>query len=101
MKAGNDHKLAPTKKYTVWKDAKKNTKVMLLLKHDIRPFLSTAQRTVLMEEVGKQYTSAKKKEENDNHPKITMSVAAAQQAEGTLTMDSLIEGIKNGWIVVG
>ena len=96
-----DHKLAPSKKYAVWKDPKKGTKVLLLLKDDLKPYLSQAQRASLMEEVGKQYKSAKKKEENENRPKITMSVAAAKEKEGTLTMDELVKGIKEGWIVIG
>lgn len=99
MKQG-DHKLAPTKKYAVWKDPKKGTKVLLLLKDDLKPYLTKAMRASLMEEVGKQYLSAKKKEENENRPKISISIAAAQQAEGTLTYDDLIKGIKEGWIIV-
>ena len=94
-----DHKLAPTKKYFVTRPPKKGTKVLLLLKDDLKPYMSKAQRAALMEEVGKQYLSAKK-QENENHPKITMSVAAAQQAEGKMTMDELVKGIKNGWIIV-
>lgn len=92
--------LSPNKKYAVWRDPKKNTKVLLLLKDDLKPYMSKAQREALMLEVGKQYASAKKKEENENRPKITMTVAAAQQAEGKITYDEFIKGIKEGWIIV-
>lgn len=100
MQQARDRKISPDKKYAVWKEPKNNTKVLLLLKDDLKQYLSKAQRASLMEDVGKQYASAKKKEENENRPKISISIAAAKQAEGTLTMDEMIKGIKEGWIIV-
>ena len=95
-----DHKLAPSKKYTVTREPKNSTKVILLLKDDLKPYLTPVQRTALMEEVGKQYTSAKKKQENDAKPKITLSVAQARIAEGNLGWDEMLKGIKEGWVLV-
>jgi len=100
MKSARDRKVAPDKKYAVWKEPKKNTKVLLLLKDDLKPYLSKAQRASLLEEVGKAYASAKKKQENENHPKISITIAAAKQMEGTMTMGEMIKGIKEGWIIV-
>lgn len=93
--------LAPAKKYFVTRAPKDNTKVLLLLKDDLKTYLTKAQREALMLEVGDKYKAAKKKEQNENMPKITMSVAAAQMAEGKITNEQFIKGIKEGWILVG
>jgi hypothetical protein len=92
--------LAPTKKYFVTREPKKNTKVLLLLKDDLKPYLSKAQRESLLLDVGDQYKAAKKKEQNENMPKITMSVAAVQVMEGKITNEQFIKGIEEGWILV-
>ena len=95
-----DHKLAPAKKYMVSREPKKNTKVLLLLKDDARPYLSKIQRAALLEEVSKQYAKAKEQQRIEAMPKLTIAQAAAQQTEGKLTLEELTKGIKEGWVTI-
>lgn len=86
----NYHTLAPTKKYVASKPAAKVTKVALLLKDDASRYLTTAQRTVLLGEVEKEYTRAK----NQERPKLSLAHASAN-----LTFEELLQGLKEGWVV--
>ncbi len=92
--------LAPTKKYFVSREPKKNTKVLLLLKDDTRPYLTKQARADLLTEVGKQYAKAKKEQQIESKPKLSIAQANAQHQEGKLTLDELVKGIKEGWITV-
>ena len=92
--------LAPTKKYFVSREPKKNTKVLLLLKDDTRPYLTKQARADLLEEVGKQYAKAKKEQQIESKPHLSIAQANAQHQEGKLTLDELVKGIKEGWITV-
>ncbi len=99
MDSQNRH-MAPNKKYFVTREPKKNTKVLLLLKDDAKPYLTPAVRAALMEEVGKQYAKAKREDQIARKPKLTIAQAAAQQAEGKMTLEELTQGIKEGWITL-
>jgi len=94
------HQMAPSKKYFVSKPPKKNTKVLLLLKDDAKPYLTKQARTDLLADVSKQYLKAKEEARIESIPEITIAQASAQQQEGKMTMDDIIRGIKEGWITV-
>ncbi|MEK7135444.1 MAG: hypothetical protein AAB780_01935 [Patescibacteria group bacterium] len=95
----NYHTLAPTKKYVASKPAAKVTKVALLLKDDASPYLTTAQRTVLLGEVEKEYTRAKEEQRIAAIPKLSLAHVSAQFQEGKLTFKELLQGLKEGWVV--
>ena len=86
--------MAPTPKYFKVRPAKKSTKVLLLLKDDKQKYLTKAQRSGLLLEVGPQYEAAKKKAMVEALPKYDM-----KNLPDDLTAEELIKAIKQKRVV--